>query len=75
MRTFSMLAAAGLITISLATAAQQKQIWDRYAPLPYGFNVGDAFPTRALLSAADGKPMSVASYRGKKVIVNVFASW
>ena len=66
------LTTVGLLVIPLAA---QKNIWDRYAPLPYGFNVGDVFPTRALPSAADGRPASVASFRGKKVIVNVFASW
>jgi hypothetical protein len=64
---------AGLLTLPLA--AQKKNIWDRSAPLPYGFNVGDVFPTRALPSAVDGTPTSIASWRGKRVIVNVFASW
>jgi hypothetical protein len=67
------LVAAGLFVIPLA--AQQKHIWDRSAPLPYGFNTGDVFPTQALPSAIDGKPTSVARFRGRKVIVNVFASW
>jgi hypothetical protein len=52
-----------------------KPIWERNAPLPRGFNAGEAFPTRALPSAADGRPMSVAEFRGKKLIVNIFASW
>jgi len=60
-------------------AAQQtpkpKPIWARNHPLPHGFNVGDPFPTIALPSAADGKTMSIADFRGKKVIVNIFASW
>ena len=64
---------AGLLMLPLA--AQKKNIWDRSSPLPYGFNVGDVFPTRALPSVIDGKPTSIASWRGKKVIVNVFASW
>jgi hypothetical protein len=68
-----LLVIAGLLVLPLA--AQKKNIWDRNAPLPYGFNVGDMFPTRALPSAVDGKPTSIASFRGKKVIVNVFASW
>jgi len=67
------LVTTGLLVIPLV--AQQKNIWDRSAPLPYGFNVGDVFPTRALPSAVDGRPTSIASFRGKKVIVNVFASW
>ncbi len=65
--------ASGLLVMPLA--AQKKNIWDRYSPLPTGFNVGDVFPTRALPSAVDGRPMSIANFRGKKVIVNVFASW
>ncbi len=72
MRTLLFLA-TGLLVIPLA--AQQKQIWDRFSPLPTGFNVGDVFPTRVLPSAVDGRPMSIARFRGKKVIVNVFASW
>jgi hypothetical protein len=68
-----LLLSAGLLMLPLA--AQKKNIWDRSAPLPYGFNVGDVFPTRALPSAVDEKPTSIAAYRGKNVIVNVFSSW
>ena len=52
-----------------------KPIWERNAPLPHGFNAGEAFPTLALPSAADGRPVSLAAFRGKKVIVNIFGSW
>ena len=70
------IAAGFLMTAGLTSLfGQPKQIWDRYSPLPYGFNVGDVFPTRSLPSAVDGRPTSLASLRGKKVIVNVFASW
>jgi hypothetical protein len=61
-----------------AVAAHQskpKPIWARNAPLPRGFNAGEAFPTLALASAADGRPVSVAEFRGRKLIVNIFASW
>ena len=58
-----------------AGQAKPKPIWERNAPLPPGFNVGDAFPTFALRSAADGRPVSVAEFRGKKLIVNIFATW
>ena len=65
--------------VALGAAAsgqpKPKPIWERSAPLPRGFNVGEAFPTLALPSAADGRPVSVAEYRGKKLIVNIFASW
>ena len=52
-----------------------KPIWERNAPLPQGFNAGEAFPTLALSSAADGRPVSLAEFRGKKLIINIFASW
>jgi hypothetical protein len=58
-----------------ADQTKPKPIWARNAPLPRGFNPGEAFPTIALPSAADGRPVSLADFRGKKVIVNVFASW
>jgi hypothetical protein len=31
--------------------------------------------TLALPSAADGRPVSLAEFRGKKLIINIFASW
>jgi hypothetical protein len=58
-----------------ADQSKPKPIWARNAPLPRGFNVGEAFPTLALPSAVDGRPVSVAEFRGKKLIVNIFASW
>jgi cytochrome oxidase Cu insertion factor (SCO1/SenC/PrrC family) len=64
--------------VPLAAAAQTpkpRPIWARNNPLPRGFNPGEAFPTIALPSAVDGKPTSLADFRGRKVIVNVFASW
>ena len=73
------LLSAAVTAVALgATAAGQakpKAIWERNAPLPLGFNVGEAFPTLALPSAADGRPVSVAAFRGRKLIVNIFASW
>jgi len=59
----------------VASQPKPKAIWERNAPLPRGFNPGEAFPTIALPSAADGRPVSVAEFRGKKLIVNIFASW
>jgi hypothetical protein len=73
-----LLSTAVAIVALVAGAAGQpkpKPIWARNAPLPRGFNPGEAFPTLALPSAADGRPMSVAQLRGKKLIVNIFASW
>jgi hypothetical protein len=69
--------AVAVVALGAGAAGQQKPkpIWERNAPLPRGFNPGEAFPTLALPSAADGRPVSLAEFRGKKVIINIFASW
>ena len=41
---------------------------------PLGFEVGKPFPALTL-PALDGAPGSVADFRGKKLILHVFASW
>jgi hypothetical protein len=70
-------AAVSVVALGAGAADQPKPkpIWARHAPLPPGFNVGEAFPVLALPSAVDGRPVSVAEFRGKKLIVNIFASW
>ena len=73
MRLFAGLLLA-VMTVSSA-AGQGKPVWARFSPLPQGFNPGEAFPVVSLPSAADGQPVSLASFRGKKLIVNIFASW
>ena len=40
-----------------------------------GFDVGEPFPTTSLPSLEDGRPMSIADFRGQKVILHIFASW
>jgi hypothetical protein len=69
--------AVAAVALAGGASAQPKPkpIWERSAPLPHGFNVGEAFPTLALPSAADGRPVSLAEFRGRKLIVNIFASW
>ncbi len=39
------------------------------------FEVGQPFPDIVLPSLEDGRPTSIADYRGKKVILHIFASW
>ncbi len=39
------------------------------------FEVGRPFPPIVLPSAADGRPLSLADFRGRKTILHVFASW
>ena len=37
--------------------------------------VGEPFPVIALPSAKDGQPMSVNDFRGRKLLLHLFASW
>jgi hypothetical protein len=39
------------------------------------FEVGQLFPTLVLPSLDGAKPSSISDYRGKKVILHIFASW
>ena len=45
------------------------------AAAPSGFQVGQSFPHLTLPTLEDGQPLSVADYRGKKVILHIWASW
>jgi hypothetical protein len=38
-------------------------------------DVGRPFPDLLLPALRDGKPTSLADFRGKKVVLHVFASW
>lgn len=56
------------LVLSAPAAAQQPD-------LPYGFHVGEPFPTIAFPALADGEPASIADFRGHRLILHVFASW
>ena len=43
-------------------------------PVP-AVEIGKPFPHLVLPSAEDGRPMSLADFRGKRVVLHVFASW
>ena len=45
------------------------------ADLPEGLQIGKPFPDLVLPSIRDGKPISVADFRGQKLLLQVFASW
>ena len=45
------------------------------ADLPEGLQIGKSFPDLVLPSIRDGKPISVADFRGQKLLLQVFASW
>lgn len=40
-----------------------------------GFETGRHFPNLQLPSLEDGRPRSIADYRGQKLILHIFASW
>ena len=42
---------------------------------PAPFVVDKPFPDRVLPEMTSGRPMSLADFRGKKVVLQVFASW
>jgi hypothetical protein len=42
---------------------------------PPRLEVGQLFPEIVLPAARDGRPMSIADFRGEKVVLHVFASW
>ncbi len=59
---------SALLLTTLATAAQ--------ASTPMGLiAAGKPFPDLVLPAAEDGRPLSLADFRGQKVILHVFASW
>ena len=44
-------------------------------PSPSPFQEGQVFPTLGFPSLQDGRLTSIADFRGKKIILHVFASW
>ena len=40
-----------------------------------GFQVGQSFPEIAFPSQENDRPMSLVDFRGKKLLLHVFASW
>jgi hypothetical protein len=56
----------GLVAISVAAAGT--------AP-SHSFDVGSPFPVIALPSLDGGRPMSVEDFRGRKLVLHIWASW
>ena len=64
--------ASGIVTMVAVTDA-----FDSSQPSTSGgpLEVGRAFPTLVLPDAVDGHPRSIGEFRGRKVILHIFASW
>ena len=63
----TMTAFLGALALSATVAAQPS--------LPESIAQGKPFPVVLLPGLADGRPASVADFRGEKVVLHVFASW
>ena len=42
---------------------------------PPRFEVGQPFPDITLPALDDGRPLTVSHFRGKKLVLQIFASW
>ena len=63
-----MVIAAGMVGLTIAPPAlAQRGLGE--------IKIGQPFPDLTFRSMEDGSPMSVADFRGKKVVLQIFASW
>ncbi len=69
--------AIGLVTAGAAKIMEARIAEGATAPRSYSveFHEGQIFPTMVFPSLRDGRPGSVADFRGKKLILHIFASW
>ncbi|MEE9217567.1 MAG: hypothetical protein V3U98_00715 [Acidobacteriota bacterium] len=69
----SSLSAVLVLGIACAPVAEQQRA---EAPPPaLELRVGQPFPALVLPGLEDGRPLSLADFRGQKVLLHVFASW
>ncbi len=64
-----------LLRYALALASLAMLTAGAAGAAPAGFDVGDAFPEVVLPALDDGRPLSIAAFRGRKLILHVWASW
>jgi hypothetical protein len=62
------------VVIAVLSLAMTRMAGAQRLP-PSGFEVGQPFPTLAFPALDDATPRSITDFRGKKVILHVFASW
>ena len=67
-----MLSAVGVLTVGALAFAV---FGAGEAGPPSRFDVGRSFPDLLLPHSTDGRPISIADFRGRKLILHVFASW
>ena len=60
--------AAGIVGLAMAQPAlAQRGLGE--------IKIGQPFPDLTFRSMEDGSPMTMADFRGKKVVLQIFASW
>ena len=63
-----MVIAAGIVGLAMAQPAlAQRGLGE--------IKIGQPFPDLTFRSMEDGSPMTMADFRGKKVVLQIFASW
>ena len=60
-----------LLAVAVSTAGEVTAVQRLDSP----FAVGDRFPDLAFPSLVDGAPARLSDFRGRKVMLHVFASW
>lgn len=63
------------IRARLTAAVVLLAMWPSLALAAPKIEVGKPFPDIALPSLEDGRMMSIADFRGQRVVLHVFASW
>ena len=63
------------LTIYLLAALSCTQQMVTEANIPMKLEIGQPFPNIVLPNLADGRPGSISQFRGRKLLLHVFASW
>ena len=64
------MSARSILVLAAGIGAGLSGAEERTAP-----RLGEAYPSLVLPSLADGAPLSITHFRGKKVLLLQFASW
>lgn len=63
-----MVIAAGMVGLAMTQPARAQRGLGE-------IKIGQPFPDLTFRSMEDGSPMSMTDFRGKKVVLHIFASW
>lgn len=75
MRSHLLLPLTALLLLAALPSGQSRAQAGRAGLPSTGFVEGQPFPALVLPSAEDGRPVSLADFRGQKLLLHVFASW